>query len=218
MYPEEEWLALSGIQHFAFCRRQWALIHLEQQWEENILTVEGDLMHNRAHNETLREKRGSTLILRGLPVHSRKLGLTGKCDVVEFRQDTKGCPLAGEEGSWLPYPVEYKRGRIKVHDEDRLQVCAQAICLEEMLGVEIPKGSLFYGTTHSREDVLFDAALREEVRAAVSDMHDLFKRNHTPKAKKRKSCRSCSIRDICLEGSSSQVAVSDYIATRIKEA
>lgn len=130
--PEEDLLQLSGLQHFAFCRRQWALIQIEQQWQENLRTVEGELFHRRAHDEQQRELRGNTLILPGLPVFSRTLGVSGKCDVVEFHADPGGVPLQGEEGLWLPFPVEYKRGAPKAHDADRLQLCAQAMCLEEM--------------------------------------------------------------------------------------
>ncbi len=157
VYDEDEFLALSGIQHFAFCRRQWALIHLEQAWADNVLTAEGDLMHRRAHDEELRERRGDILVVRGLAVHSRALGLAGKCDVVEFHKDESGHPLAGEDGLWRPVPVEYKRGRSKASDADRLQLAAQALCLEEMLGCDVLEGFLFYGETRSRERVEFGA-------------------------------------------------------------
>ena len=132
MYDEDEFLALSGIQHFAFCRRQWALIHIEQAWADNVLTAQGELMHKRAHDEELRERRGDTLVVRGLSVHSRALGLSGKCDVVEFRKNSHGHTLTGEDGLWRAVPVEYKRGSSKANDADRLQLCAQALCLEEM--------------------------------------------------------------------------------------
>lgn len=128
-YGEEDFLQLSGIQHFAFCRRQWALIHIEGQWAENLRTVEGDLLHKRAHDETQRERRNNTLILRDLPVFSSALGVSGKCDVVEFHLDSAGVPLRGEEGLWQPYPVEYKRGKPKEHQADELQLCCQAMCL-----------------------------------------------------------------------------------------
>lgn len=117
-YSEEEFLQLSGLQHFAFCRRQWALIHVEDQWAENLRTVEGDLFHRRAHDEKQRERRGDTLVLRDLPVYSPSLGVSGKCDVVEFHADPQGVPLRGEDGLWSPYPVEYKRGAPKSHSAD----------------------------------------------------------------------------------------------------
>ncbi len=137
-YNEEEYIALSGIQHFLFCRRQWALIHLEQQWAENLRTAEGRVMHERAHDESS-EMRGGKLTVRGLRIFSRELGVSGQCDVVEFLSSDEGAPLAGREGLFLPYPVEYKRGSSKMTDADRAQLCAQAICLEEMLAVSIPK-------------------------------------------------------------------------------
>ena len=105
-YSSEDLLPLSGLQHFAFCRRQWALIHLEQQWKENLRTVEGNLLHRRSHDEAARERRGDTLILRGLQVVSHQLGLSGQCDVVEFYADPAGVPLQGADGLWVPYPVE----------------------------------------------------------------------------------------------------------------
>ena len=150
IYAEEDYLQLSGLQHFAFCRRQWALIHVEQQWQENLRTVEGDLFHRRAHDEQLRERRGDTLILRGLSVASPTLGISGKCDVVEFHADPSGISLCGEEGLWVPFPVEYKRGAPKAHQADELQLCAQAMCLEEMLCCTIQAGALFYGETRRR--------------------------------------------------------------------
>ena len=143
-YPEDDWLALSGLQHFAFCRRQWALIHVEQQWRDNYLTTAGSLEHDGAHDYGASEARGDLLIMRDLRVFSRRLGITGACDVVEFRQSDAGVPLHGRAGTWSPYPVEYKHGAPKQTDADRLQLCAEAMCLEEMLACSIPEGALFY--------------------------------------------------------------------------
>ena len=160
MYLDEEFLALSGIQHFAFCRRQWALIHIERRWQENSLTASGQMMHQRAHDEEIRERRGALLIVRGLFVRSSELGLSGVCDIVEFHQDERGVSLFGEDGAWMPVPIEYKRGKSKSGECDRLQVCAQAMCLEEMLGCDIASGFLFYKQTQSREPVAFTEELR----------------------------------------------------------
>lgn len=217
MDGEDGLLALSGIQHFAFCRRQWALIHIEQVWADNVLTAEGDLMHRRAHDEELRERRGSVLVVRGLSVHSSALGLTGKCDVVEFHADPQGFPLAGEDGLWRPVPVEYKRGRSKAGDADRMQLCAQAMCLEEMLGCDIAKGYLYYAETKSREKVELDSSLRESVRKAAEEMHRLYARRHTPKVKPFFACRSCSLVDLCLSRAVNQGTVGDYVASRLSE-
>ncbi len=198
MYSDEEFLALSGIQHFAFCRRQWALIHVEQRWRENYLTASGQVAHQRTHDAEIRERRGSLLVVRGLFVRSCELGLSGICDVVEFREDPRGVPLAGERGIWKPIPVEYKRGKSKADDCDRLQVCAQAMCLEEMLGCDIDSGFLFYKQTQSRESVLFTDDLRKAVRSAISEMHQLFQRGHVPQVRKSKHCSACSLAEECL--------------------
>lgn len=210
-WKEEELLPLSGLQHFAFCRRQWALIHIENQWAENLRTVEGNLLHARAHDEKQRERRGDTLILRGLPVFSHTLGLTGKCDVTEFHANPQGAPLRNEEGRWLPYPVEYKRGAPKEHHADELQLCAQAICLEEMLCCEIPQGALYYGETRRRTLVTFTPELRQSVASLAEEMHQLYRRGHTPKVKPTKSCNACSLKELCLPGMLRRAPVADYL-------
>ncbi len=125
MYHEEDFLAISGLQHFAFCRRQWALIHIEQQWQENLRTVEGHILHENAHDAFFTQKRGTVLISRGMAVQSRTLGVNGVCDVVELHASPDGVPIFGRGGNWLPIPVEYKRGSPKETDADRLQLCCQ---------------------------------------------------------------------------------------------
>jgi len=197
-YPPDEHLPLSGIQHFVFCRRQWALIHIERQWQENALTAEGRIQHRRADDPFFTEKRGDLVIARSVPVASATLGLTGVCDVVEFHRSPEGVQLPGREGFYLPIPVEYKRGRPKSHRADEAQLCAQAICLEEMLAVDIPEGYLFYKRTQRRQHVVFTNDLRALVRKAAAEMHAYFRRGYTPKVKPTKACRSCSLADICL--------------------
>ena len=147
MYKEEDYLQLSGIQHFAFCRRQWALAYIELQWQENVRTVEGKLLHEVAHDASVKEKRGSLIVVRAMPVHSRELGISGECDVVEFYKAEDGVPISGREGKYRVIPVEYKRGKPKTDDVDALQVAAQALCLEEMLCCDIPYGYIYYGET-----------------------------------------------------------------------
>lgn len=218
MYAEEDRLLLSGIQHFAFCKRQWALIHLEQQWQENLRTVEGQLLHERAH-EAGAEKRGDVIITRGMPVFSNTLGIQGVCDVVEFHQDEQnGVPIAGREGRYLPVPVEYKRGSPKEGDEDILQLCAQAMCLSEMLVCPVPEGALFYGETRRRLNVVFEEALLKRLRDMFLEMHQLFSRGHTPLVKKGKACQSCSLKDLCLPRLVRHENASAYLASRLKEA
>ena len=216
-YREEEFLPLSGLQHFAFCRRQWALIHIEQQWKENLRTTDGHLFHARAHDAAQRERRGDTLILRGLPVFSRTLGLSGQCDVVEFSQTPEGVPLRGEEGLWLPYPVEYKRGKPKGHQADELQLCAQAMCLEEMLCCAVPEGALFYGEPRRRTQVVFAPELREAVTAMSEEMQALYARGHTPKVKPRKSCGACSLKELCLPTLLGRRSAAAYLRENMEE-
>ncbi len=215
IYQEESYLQLSGLQHFSFCRRQWALIHLEQQWKENLLTTQGHILHERAHDSESRELRGDVLITRGMQIHSPTLGVSGACDVVEFRRTDKGISLSGLEGQWQPYPVEYKRGAPKTTDADRLQLCGQGMCLEEMLCCDIPEGALFYGETRRREIVEFTAELREQVRTYLDEMHALYRRNYTPKVKPSKSCNSCSLREVCLPKLCRNRSVKDYLQARL---
>nr|WP_296440967.1 CRISPR-associated protein Cas4 [uncultured Acetatifactor sp.] len=217
MYSEEEYLMLSGIQHFAFCRRQWAMIHIEQQWAENYRTTAGELMHKKAHDEGSFEKRGDLLIVRGLRISSRELGLSGQCDVVEFHRDDEGVKLFGYEGKWTPVPVEYKHGAPKEDNADELQLCAQAICLEEMFQIRISDGYLFYGENRRRSHVEFTEDLREAVKKAAGEMHDLFQKGYTPNVKPTKKCRACSLEDLCLPKLQKTVKVRTYIEQGIKE-
>lgn len=217
-YKEEDYLQLSGIAHFLFCRRQWALIHIEQQWAENLLTVDGELMHKNAHDAQSHTRRGETLTVRALKIHSAKLGLSGECDVVEFRKSPHGVPLAMAEGLWLPYPVEYKRGTVKPNHMDEAQVCAQAMCLEEMLCCDIPEGALFYGEPRHRYPVIFSPALRQEVAETVQEMHKLFQRGSTPRVKPTKACNACSLKDLCLPKLLRQRSVPEYLQAQLEEA
>lgn len=187
---------LSELQHFSFCRRQWALIHLEQQWAENLLTIQGLLMHEKAHSETT-EKRGGKIIVRRLHVCSHRLKLTGICDVVEFDENSDGISIHGHKETYRVTPVEYKRGRPKEHNADALQLCAQAVCLEEMLCCHIPRGFLYYGEPRRRTEVELTEALREETAAMLREIHDCRRRGHTPKAKPDSRCGACSLKEFC---------------------
>lgn len=218
-YKEEDLLLLSGIQHFAFCRRQWALIYIEQQWSDNVLTVEGDILHEKAHNEKLSsEKRGDLIISRGMPVVSRTLGVTGACDIVEFYADPNGIKLSGRKGLWSVVPVEYKRGRAKTYtDADVLQLCCQAMCLEEMLLCDIPKGYIFYGEVKHREEILLSDEMRERVKNILREMHGYAERGYTPKVKPSVSCRSCSVKDICLPKITEKASALSYLKSIAEE-
>jgi CRISPR-associated exonuclease Cas4 len=216
-YHETDYLQLSGIQHFAYCPRQWALIHLEQQWNENLRTFEGRVLHERVHDSASSEKRGYVLTVRGMQVFSRTLGISGECDVVEFHQSKAGVPLHGRKGLYLTIPIEYKRGKPKEHDADRLQLCAQAICLEEMLVCEISQGYLFYGEIRRRTEVLFDAELRQKATKMFAQMHEYATRGYTPKVKPNKGCNACSLKDICVPELNKSSSARAYINARLKE-
>jgi len=216
-YNEDEYLMISGIQHFEFCKRQWALIHIEQQWEENVRTVEGQYVHKKVDQPFIREKRGDKLTARGMPIKSNKLSITGVCDAVEFIKNQDGVEIHGMDGRYLAYPVEYKRGKPKVGDEDVLQLVAQSICLEEMLLCEIEVGYIFYNETKRRIEVSLTDELKEKVRALVKEMQDYYERRHTPKVKTGKFCDSCSLKNICLPKLMNKQTVKKYIEGRINE-
>jgi CRISPR-associated exonuclease Cas4 len=191
-YDDDNLLLLSGIQHFAFCQRQWALIHIEKQWAENMRTVEGKQLHERADDPYFMETRHNVKIVRSIPLVSRRLGMYGVADVIEYYHDNEA------DSTPQINIVEYKRGKPKPDDRDEVQLCAQAICLEEMLGIELKYGYFFYGETKHRCKVNFDDKLREKVKNLAIQMHDFFKRGITPAPIKDKKCRCCSMKELCL--------------------
>jgi len=217
-YSEEDYLMISGIQHFNFCRRQWAIIHIEQQWVENILTIEGNLMHKNAHDGLSSEKRSDIIISRGMKIFSKILGIYGVCDIVEFqRDDVNGVEIFGYPGKYNVIPIEYKRGNPKTDDSDNLQLAAQAICLEEMLCCDIPYGYMFYGETKHRFKVDLDNRIRENLREVTKEMHKHYDRLYTPKVKPDKKCKSCSLKEICLPKLYKNQSVSSYIERMIND-
>jgi len=211
MYSEADLLPISALQHLAFCERQWALIHLEGLWAENPLTVEGRHLHDRTHKPET-ESRGDVRIGRALRLRSLRWGLTGVADVVEFRSVTNppdtlaansgakpvGVRLPGVAGVWQPFPVEYKRGKPKLGPFDEIQLCAQALCLEEMLGAPIPSAALFYGQPRERLEVPLTPALREQTERLAARLHELTRAGKTPVARYEKKCESCSLLNLCM--------------------
>ena len=189
LYIEDELLPLSALQHLIFCERQCALIHIEQAWAENLFTAEGRIMHEHVHAEE-RESRGKIRIEYGMSLRSLRLGLIGKADVVEFHRQA--------DGSWRPFPVEYKRGKPKKDNSDKVQLCAQALCLEEMIDVFVPDGALFYGKTRRRLDVVFDGTLRKLTEETAMRLHELIESGRTPRPVYAKKCDSCSLAGMCL--------------------
>lgn len=197
-FREEDFLMISGIQHFVFCERQWALIHIEQQWYENELTIDGNFMHEKVHDGMQFEKRKNTIISRGMAVRSFEFGISGICDVVEFTESNEGIPIKGRTGLYEICPVEYKRGHNKMDDSDLLQIVAQAVCLEEMFCCKISKGYLYYGETRRRSEVLITDDNKKRLLQITERMHELFDRKYTPKIKKQAKCRRCSLQNICV--------------------
>lgn len=188
MYSESDFVALSALQHYVFCPRQCALIHLEQVWSENQYTAEGRAMHERADSAVTSYREG-VKVTRSVALRSCVLGVSGVADVVEWHR---------QKGGFDPFPVEYKRGKPKKHDADKVQLCAQAICLEEMLACSIPGGALFYGQTMHRLDVIFNEPLRQKTIAAARGVHELFASGVTPSAEFGPKCRQCSLIEICM--------------------
>ncbi|SDT04173.1 CRISPR-associated exonuclease Cas4 [Paenibacillaceae bacterium GAS479] len=217
-YEEEDMLMLSGIQHYAFCVRQWGLIHIEQQWADNVLTYEGTMMHKRADDAYSSELRGDVLITRAMPLVSSSLGLYGVADIVEFHAvpeatESDKVRLKGRKGWWLPYPVEYKRGSPKKGNCDEVQLCAQAIALEEMFGVNVAEGALFYGERERRVSVMFHETLRGQVRELAVAMHRDYREGRTAIAENAPKCKSCSLESICQPkiGRAAEMYLKDFL-------
>lgn len=207
MYPDDELVMISALQHLLFCRRQCALIHLEGVWRENYLTASGRQLHERVDKKGA-ETRRNVHLATSLRLLSRRLGVMGVADMVEFHRvdeanDTEGrqitARLPGREGWWRPFPVEYKRGKPKAHRADEVQLCAQAICLEEMLDVVIPEGALFYGEPRRRTPVVFDADLRGLTESVAAEAHALLSSEATPPSIKTKGCEACSLKELCFD-------------------
>ena len=205
----------------AFCERQWALIHVEGQWEENVLTVEGKQIHERADQPFINETRGNFRTTRSVPLISKKLGLRGLADVVEYvkvddPKETDTIPIEGRTGRWKVRPVEYKRGKPKPDDRDSVQLCAQAMALEEMLSLHISDGYLYYNKIRRRERVAFDSTLRTKVEFLANKMHWMIDNSIVPTPKKEKHCLRCSLYEICQpDWSTSNGVVLKYISNRI---
>jgi CRISPR-associated exonuclease Cas4 len=202
IYTEDDLVMISALQHFLFCPRQCGLIHIEQQWSENRLTAEGRILHERVHTAG-KESRRRLRVEYDVAIRSLQLGVTGRADIVEFHLQ--------EDGTWLPLPVEYKRGRPKKDDTDRVQLCAQALCLEEMLGCTVPEGALYYGQAKRRSTVIFDQTLRAAVIGAAQGVHQLLAVNRTPPPCYAPRCESCSFLSLCLPKVATRKKVALYL-------
>jgi len=195
---EDEYLMLSGIQHYYFCKRQWGLIHIDQQWAENTYTVEGQQLHTKADNPAIKEKRKDMFISRAIHVSSGSLGLSGILDVVEFYKDEKGISFQSKRGKWQPYIVEYKRGKPKKDERDIVQLVAEVMCLEETLACRISSSYLFYHSVNKKIKVEITDRLRDLVSDFCAKMHFYYQHKKVPNAEYFKNCRLCSLYDICM--------------------
>ncbi len=218
MFDDDDLLPLSALQHLSYCVRQCALIHIEGAWEENVFTTQGRHLHERAHDGTA-ELRGDVLTVRSLRLRSLRLGLSGQADIVEFHRDEEhGIEIAHRPGRWIPFPVEYKRGRPKRNRCDEVQLCAQAVCLEEMLDTSIADGALFYGQTRKRFDVTFDATLRRETEQLAARLHELIDSQKTPPAVyEKKKCDNCSLISLCQPQATARQSILTWMEKQIKE-
>ena len=220
MYTEDEMLMLSGIQHFVFCPRQWALIHIEQVWSDNRLTMEGQLLHQQADDPFYRQKNGECVSLRSVSIASKVLGLYGFTDVVELRPSDSGTNCIQHPsypGFWKPFPIEYKRGHSKPDERDEVQLAAQVICLEEMHNIIIDRAYLFYWECRRREEVVMDDELRQMTKQYADEMHSVFKTGIVPKAEKNRKCYNCSLFDICLPDTKNKLLVTNYLKKNLYE-
>lgn len=214
LYAEDELLPLSGLAHLAACERRWALVHMEQQWAENRFTAEGAHLHEKAHSAKV-ENRPGAIIQRTLALRSLRLGLSGQSDVVEFvpSQAEHAVSLPGKRGKWQAYPIEYKRAKDKAGSiAYRLQLCAQAMCLEEMLATLVPEAAVYDATTHRRQVVEVNVAVRNEVERLCLRMHELHRAGRTPATSLKPICRACSLAGVCMPSAMhSARRVADYI-------
>lgn len=229
-FEETDSLPISALQHVTFCERRCALVLIERMWDDNIFTATGTVFHSRP-DEPVAEMRGDSRISRGLMLRSSHLGLHGKADVVEFHrlpQDTvsdasaeypTGIKLPGAGGLWRPFPVEYKVGRLRHEEGYEVQLCAQALCLEEMLRVHIPGGALFYGKPRRRLEVTFDRGLRDKTETLAKRLHDLVASGKTPPAEYGKKCRKCSLLSLCMPKTAAKgKSAKRYLAAALRSA
>jgi len=202
MYTEDNLIPISAIQHYVFCERRAALVFLERLWNDNLATTEGSRLHRKTESGKS-EWQDGVLVTRSLPVHSLQNGLIGVMDVVEFHpcdsnsSESQTVELAGRKGTWVPFPIEFKRGKLRREEGFIQQLCAQTLCLEEMLDTHIEEGAIFYGKTRRRFSVIFDQDLRERTRETVTKLHHLFEQQITPVVKEQAKCSHCSLYDLC---------------------
>ena len=212
MYSEDEYLMISGIQHYLFCKRQRALIHIENEWGDNAFTKNGEIIHNKTDNPLIKEKRGRKIISRAMPVSSKKLGISGILDTIEFYKANEGIKIFGKKGYWNPIIVEYKSGKEKKYQYDKAQLMAEALCIEEMFTTEIKKGYIYYNKTDERLEIEFDNNLRKLTIGTIFEMHKAYQEKNIPTASYYRKCNLCSLNDKCLPRLTKKYkSISNYI-------
>lgn len=200
MYTEDDFFQISALQHYVYCPRQCALIHVEDVWQGNVFTVRGDILHEKVDTDTY-ESRGAIKTVRGLKIHSFRLGIAGRCDVVEFLRQTEMSAV----------PVEFKAGEPKEDISDKVQLCAQALCLEEMLNIKVDHGAFFYGKIRRRVQVEIDNELRRQTEEIVANVRELTTNKRTPPAKYSAKCRNCSLYPVCQPKAMNSRKLSNYM-------
>lgn len=201
MYTEDDFIMISALQHYVYCPRQCGLIHVDDVWNENLFTTRGNILHEKVDTDTY-ETRGTTKTVRGLRIHSYRLGITGRCDVVEFRQTKNGEEIM---------PVEFKSGEPKDDISDKVQLCAQVCCLEEMLNTKITHGAFFYGKIRRRDVVEIDNELRLQTEKIIASVRDIVSTKKVPPAEYTSKCRNCSLYDICQPKAMNKKKLNNYI-------
>jgi CRISPR-associated exonuclease Cas4 len=204
MFTEDDFIQLSALQHYVFCPRQCALIHVEDVWHGNVFTVRGDILHEKVDTDTY-ETRGTLKTVRGLRIHSTRLGIVGRADVVEFRKSTNA------DGSPDVMPVEFKAGQPKENVSDKVQLCAQALCLEEMMNTQVKRGAFFYGKIRRRVQVEIDDGLRKQTEEIIAAVHEIVSQKKVPAARYEKKCRNCSLADICMPKAMNEKKLKEYM-------
>lgn len=214
MFDDDELKQISALQHLMFCKRQCYLAYIELIWVENKHTTEGHVFHERVHGNESGFKN-DVYIVRGISLVSKKFGITGQADAVEFHQANEGHILPNKNGFWRPYPIEYKKGKPKTDSCDEVQLCAQALCLEEKYNIQIVEGALFYGEINRRSVVVFNESLRNKTINLIQELHELYKLEMRPKPIYSKKCEQCSLKDECLPETFEKKSALDYIKANI---
>lgn len=201
MYTEDDFIMISALQHYIFCPRQCGLIHIDDVWQDNLFTVRGEILHEKVDTDSF-ESRGDVKTVRGLRIHSYKYGLVGRCDVVEFKETSQGKEIL---------PVEFKAGKPKEDISDKVQLCAQVLCLEEMLNIEISKAAFFYGKIRRREIVKISNELRSQTKDVIEKVRELIDKKIVPKIEYSSKCKNCSLITICQPKALNNRKLKDYI-------